>query len=320
MKKSDWAGVFTAITTPFDEQDRVDEVFLAKHTRWLLDHGCTGIVALGSLGEGATLRAEEKIRILEVCGQVTRGRAPFIAGISGLSTEECVDLAYAAEHAGCNGLMVLPPYVYRGDWRETEAHFSAVLDATPLSCILYNNPIAYGTDLSARDVETLADRHTNVHAVKDSSGDVRRVTRLREVMGDRLALFAGLDDMALECALMGADGWIAGLVNALPEESVRLFELGRAGQLAEAIALYEWFLPLLRYDTVPKFVQLIKLVQAEVGMGSERVRPPRLPLDGEERAEVLREIRDRLAHRPVSSHVETRRRGEETDVRMAMGD
>lgn len=190
--------------------------------------------------------------------------------------------------------MVLPPYVYRGDWRETQAHFDAVITATPLSCMLYNNPIAYGTDLSAAQVAVLA-RNDNVHAIKDSSGDVRRLTAYRELLGGRLALFAGLDDMVLEATLMGADGWIAGLVNALPAESVRLFDLARSGSVAEARALYEWFLPLLRLDTTLKFVQLIKLVQAEVGMGSETVRPPRLPLTGEERTAALDLIRNRLS-------------------------
>jgi 4-hydroxy-tetrahydrodipicolinate synthase len=301
MNKNDWAGVFPAITTPFDSRGELDTAFLAQHVRWLLDNGCRGIVTLGSLGEGATLRPEEKARILEICREVTKSRAFLIAGISGLSTAECVNLARASHHAGCDGLMVLPPYVYRVDTREMEAHFGAVLDATPLSCMLYNNPIAYGTDLTADDVATLADRHANVHAVKESSGDVRRLTALRAAFGDRLALFAGLDDMVLESALMGADGWIAGLVNALPEESVRLFELAKQGRVAEAHRLYDWFLPLLRWDTVPKFVQLIKLVQAEVGMGSETVRPPRLPLQGAERDSAVRVIEERLAQLARSS-------------------
>jgi 4-hydroxy-tetrahydrodipicolinate synthase len=294
MQRNDWAGVFPAITTPFQSDGSMDEAFLCEHARWLVDSGCAGLVALGSLGEGATLTYAEKLRVLEICHDALDGQAPLIAGISGLSTQECVELAQASQNAGCTGLMVLPPYVYRGDWRETEAHFSAVLEATPLSCMLYNNPIAYGTDLTARDVEELADRHRNVHAVKDSSGDVRRLTELRERLGSRLALFAGLDDMVLEATLMGGDGWIAGLVNALPEESVRLFELASNGQVEEARRLYEWFLPLLRFDTVPKFVQLIKLVQAEVGKGNERVRPPRLPLLGGERDTALAIIRERL--------------------------
>ncbi len=300
MEKQSWAGVFPAITTPFREDGELDEPFLEKHVAWLLAAGARGIVALGSLGEGATLRAAEKVRVLEVCRDVCGDRAPVVAGVSGLSTEECVALAAAAASAGCGGLMVLPPYVYRGDWLETQAHFSAVLGATPLSCMLYNNPIAYGTDLSADDVAALADRHPNVHAVKESSGDARRVTALRAALGDRLALFAGLDDMIVESVAMGADGWVAGLVNALPEESVRLFDLARAGNTAAACRLYAWFLPLLRFDTVPKFVQLIKLAQAEVGMGSERVRPPRRPIVGQERAAAVAILRERLAGRPAA--------------------
>jgi 4-hydroxy-tetrahydrodipicolinate synthase len=295
MLKRDWAGVIPAITTPFDASGNVDEQFLAEHARWMLDAGCRGVVALGSLGEGATLAFDEKVRVLEVLRDAIGPDYPLVSGISGLSTDECVALARASEQAGCDGLMVLPPYVYLGDAREIETHFSAVIDATGLSCMLYNNPIAYGTDLSPAQVERIAHRHANVHALKDSSGDCRRLTALRSEIGDRLALFAGLDDMALECFLMGADGWIAGLVNALPEESVRLFDLARAGRIEEAKALYAWFLPLLRFDTVPRFVQLIKLVQAEVGKGSETVRPPRLRLEGDERAAALGLVRERLA-------------------------
>jgi 1-pyrroline-4-hydroxy-2-carboxylate deaminase len=296
MQRSDWQGVFPAITTPFTAAGEVDDAFLTDHVQWLASAGCRGIVALGSLGEGATLTFAEKVRVLEVCREAVD--VPLIAGVAGLGTDECAALACAAEAAGCDGLMVLPPYVYRGDARETHAHFDAVIEATPLSCMLYNNPIAYGTDLSPHDVERLA-MHPNVHAVKDSSGDVRRLTAYRELMGGRLALFAGLDDMVLEAALMGVDGWVAGLVNALPHESIELFRLGVDGRVAEARELYEWFLPLLRFDTVPKFVQLIKLVQAVVGRGSEVVRAPRLALDGAERDAALGIIRERLAARPV---------------------
>jgi 4-hydroxy-tetrahydrodipicolinate synthase len=194
--------------------------------------------------------------------------------------------------------MVLPPYVYKGDARETEAHYRAVLEATPLDCLLYNNPVAYGTDVLPEQILALAKAHPNLKAVKESSGDARRFASIRALLGDRVALFVGMDDLALEGFLMGASGWIAGLVNALPEESVRLLELAEAGRTQEAFELYAWFLPLLRLDTHVKFVQYIKLVQQEVGLGSERVRPPRLELVGEECDAVLKLIRESLAARP----------------------
>jgi 4-hydroxy-tetrahydrodipicolinate synthase len=297
MQQQDWFGVFPAITTPFLDDLTIDHARLAKHVVWLADNGCRGIVALGSLGESATLTMDEKISILETCKRALGGRIPLVAGIAGLSTAECVTLARRAASSGCDGLMVLPPYVYKGDWRESKAHFEAVIRATPLSCMLYNNPIAYGTDVTPSQMRELA-RNTNLHAVKESSGDVRRVTAVREVNGDRLVIFAGMDDMILESIPMGASGWVAGLVNALPAESVAVFDLGREGRWEEARAIYEWFLPLLRLDTVIKFVQLIKLVQTEVGQGNAVVRPPRLELEGAELAEVRALIREQLASRP----------------------
>ena len=306
MEQRDWVGVFAAITTPFEADLSVDHGFLATHASWLADNGCTGIVALGSLGESATLAFEEKVAILETCRRAVGGRVPVVAGIAGLGTAECVALARRAAAVGCDGLMVLPAYVYRGDWRETEAHFSAIIEATPLSCMLYNNPIAYGTDVTADQLAELA-RHDNLHAVKESSGDVRRVTAVIERLGSRLNAFAGLDDMIVESVAMGASGWIAGLVNALPAESVALFEHASAGRRTEARALYEWFLPLLRLDTLPKFVQLIKLAQVEVGQGSARVRPPRLELEGAEHAAAIELIRNSLRSRPSAPRPERSR-------------
>ncbi len=297
MEQRDWAGVFPAITTPFRNDLSVDHPFLADHAAWMVDAGCTGIVALGSLGEAATLVYEEKMEILRTCAAALNGRVPLVAGIAGLSTAECVGLSRAAEKVGCAGLMVLPPYVYRGDWRETEAHFSAVIGATRLSCMLYNNPIAYGTDVTAEQMEQLV-ANANLHAVKESSGDVRRITAITSRLGDRLNVFAGLDDMILEAIPVGAVGWIAGLVNALPSESVRLFDLARSGRIGDARALYDWFLPLLRLDTLPKFVQLIKLVQQEVGRGSTTVRPPRLELAGAELESARAVIKEQLKRIP----------------------
>jgi dihydrodipicolinate synthase/N-acetylneuraminate lyase len=293
-----WQGVFPAITTPFNADLSLDEAFLARHVDWLVQNGCTGVVALGSLGEAATLSAAEKTRILEICQEAIAGRVPLVAGISGLGTAEAVALARTAQAKGAAGLMVLPPYVYKGDWRETEAHFTALLRATSLPCMLYNNPVAYGTDVAPEQMAELAAAHPNLVSVKESSTDVRRVTGIRALLGDRLAVFVGVDDVIVEGIQAGAVGWIAGLVDALPAESVRLFDLALAGRWDEARELYAWFLPLLRLDTVPKFVQLIKLVQQEVGMGSERVRPPRLVLAGAERDAALALIRERLGKRP----------------------
>ncbi|HEX4562562.1 MAG TPA: dihydrodipicolinate synthase family protein [Gemmatimonadales bacterium] len=298
MQQRDWAGVLPAITTPFRRDLSVDEAALASHVRWMVDSGCRGIVALGSLGESATLTTPEKVRILEVCREALGSRGHLVAGIAGLATSECVALAQAAEKAKCDGLMALPAYVYVGDERETEAHYGAVIGATGLSCMLYNNPVAYGVDVSSEQLVRLCERHPNLHATKDSSGNVRRVAAIRGALGDRIRILVGMDDVVLESVAMGAVGWVAGLVNALPIESVRLFDLAIAGKSQEAWKLYDWFLPLLRLDTVPKFVQLIKLVQEEVGKGSALVRPPRLQLEGEELAQVKALIKERLARRP----------------------
>ncbi len=293
-----WQGVIPAMTTPFTESGAVDHSFLVKHTNWLLDNGCQGIVALGSLGEGATLSFAEKVEVLTTCVKSVGDRAPIVAGVAALSTAEAVQIARAAHAAGCKGLMVLPPYGYSTDWREMKSHVDEVISATPLSCMLYNNPIAYKTDFLPCQVKELAKDHPNLHAIKESSADVRRLAAIKSEIGNRLALLVGVDDMIVEGIEAGAVGWIAGLVNALPKESVALFDLAMKGEKAKAFDLYRWFLPLLRMDVVVKFVQLIKLVQQEVGMGSERVRAPRLVLAGQERTEALGIITQHLAQRP----------------------
>jgi 4-hydroxy-tetrahydrodipicolinate synthase len=304
MQINDWYGVIPAITTPFKADLSINKEALREHVAWMIDSGCHGVVALGSLGEAATLGFGEKLEVLNTCKVALDGRAPLVAGVAALSTHEAVSLANAAYEAGCDGLMVLPPYVYRGDWRETKAHMGAVIKATPLSCMLYNNPVAYGTDILPDQIGALAEQHPNLHAVKESSGDVRRVMALREVVHERLAILVGVDDCIVESIAAGATGWIAGLVNAFPVESVRLFDLAAIGNFEEARQLYEWFLPLLRMDTVPKFVQLIKLVQAELGRGRATVRPPRLELAGNELNEQLGMIRAQLTKRPeIVNHV-----------------
>jgi len=293
-----WHGVIPAITTPFTADDQVDHAFLASHANQLIDAGCRGIVPLGSLGEAATLSFEEKLAILRTLVQALKGRAPVIPGIAALSTDEAVRLAREAKAIGCGGLMVLPPYVYSTDWREMGAHVRAVIAATDLPCMLYNNPVAYKTDFSPAQIAELANEFPQVQAVKESSGDVRRFAGIRALLGDRVQLLVGMDDAIVEGVSMGAVGWIAGLVNAYPKESVKLFELARDGGPKAAESLYAWFLPLLRLDTVPTFVQLIKLVQAKVGMGSEQVRAPRLPVAGAEREAALKVIDHATATRP----------------------
>jgi len=293
-----WQGVLPAMTTAFKPDYTVDHAFVARHASWLVDNGCTGIVALGSLGESATLRFDEKVAILETLVTALDGKVPVVAGIASLSTLDAVDLAQAAADVGCSGLMVLPPYVYASDWREMKAHVQPVIRATKLSCMLYNNPVSYKTDFLPDQIKELAAANPNLHAVKESSADVRRVTALKAICGDRLKLFVGVDDLIVEGVRAGAVGWIAGLVNAFPRESVALYNYAMRGEQKKADALYNWFLPLLRMDTVPKFVQLIKLVQQEVGMGNARVRAPRLELAGAELNEALQVIRHALENKP----------------------
>jgi 1-pyrroline-4-hydroxy-2-carboxylate deaminase len=292
-----WKGVISAMTTAFKPDYSVDHAFVAKHAQWQLENGCDGIVAPGSLGESATLTFEEKVALLKTLVAAAGGK-PVVAGIASLGTEEGVALAKAAEQAGCAGLMVLPPYVYASDWREMKAHVHAVLRATKLTCMLYNNPPAYKTDFLPAQIQELAAEHPNLHAVKESSGDVRRVTALKALCGDRLALFVGLDDVVVEGVRAGAVGWIGGVTNALPKECVALFHAAVRGEAQKADTLYKWLLPLLRMDTVVKFVQYLKLIQHEVGMGDERVRGPRLPLAGGEREDALKTIRAVLGARP----------------------
>ncbi len=284
-----WKGVMPAMTTPFDKGLQIDWPFVDRHARWLEPNGCTGIVCLGSLGEAAKLEFDGKINIVR----------KVVAAVSKLSTEEVVRLARALADAGAQGLMILPPYVCRGDWREMKAQVAAILRATALPAMLYNNPIAYGTDFIPEQIRKPAGEFQNLAAVKESSTDVRRVTAIRALTGDRLAIFVGVDDAIVEGIDAGAVGWIAGLVNAFPRESVELFNLASAGNKQAAFDLYCWFLP-LRMDPVPKFVQLIELVQEELGAGSARVRAPRFPVEGVDLAEARRLMAEAMRHSPAA--------------------
>jgi len=293
-----WNGVLPAITTPFKADGTVDHEFLARHVGLMFDAGCTGIVPLGSLGETATLTMVEKKTVLETVVQATAGRGAVVPGVAALSTDDAVAFAKMAADVGCRGLMVLPPYVYSSDWREMKHHVSTVIAATKLPCMLYNNPIAYKTDFLPAQVAELAAEHANLVAIKESSADIRRIAAIRSLIGQRLHILVGVDDIIVEGIAAGATGWVAGLVNAFPRESVVLFDMARAGKWRELEALYHWFLPLLKMDTVVKFVQLIKLVQQHTGMGSAAVRAPRLPLTGHELAEAEHIIRQALASKP----------------------
>ncbi len=294
-----WTGVMPALTTAFDKNLKIDHDFVARHAQWQIENGVSGIIALGSLGEAATLSFEEKMSVVETLVTAVDGKVPVVAAISALSTEEAVLLAQTAESHGAAGLMILPPYVYKGDWRETKAHIGAVLKATSLEAMLYNNPVSYGTDFIPEQIQELALDYSNLAAVKESSTDTRRVTAIRALVGDRLSICVGVDDSIVEGISAGAVGWVAGLVNAMPRESVELFRLATAGRTKEAFELYRWFLPLLRMDTVPKFIQLIKQVQQDLGVGTAFVRPPRLEVIGEELAVTQAAVRHALATRPA---------------------
>lgn len=296
----EWKGVMPATLTQFNADYSIDHGLMAEHGRWLVENGCTAIVAHGSLGEGATLSFGEKVALQKTYVEALPG-TPIIPGIASLSTKEAVDLAKAAKDNGCRGLMVLPPYLYASDWREMKAHMTAVIGATDLPCIVYNNPVAYKTDFTPLHIKELADELPNVESVKESSTDSRRIAGIRELCGDRLAVGVGVDDCALEGAAMGASFWITGVGGAFPKHNVKLWELGTSGRVAEAMEIYLWMLPLLRMDTVVKFVQLLKLQQtiATGGKyGNNRVRAPRLELEGAELAEATAIIEKAIATAP----------------------
>ncbi len=270
---------------------------MERHLEFQLDAGVHGLVILGSLGETSTLRHTEKLEIVEFFSRMDRKGRPLLACIAEASTRDAKEFAVAAEQAGAEGFMLLPPMRYPSDRRETMIYLNEVASATPLPIMLYNNPVAYGVDICPDDIARLAD-NSKFQAVKESSMDTRRIPEIRQRLGDRMAIFCGVDDLAFECLALGAVGWVAGLVDAFPRETVQLWNLTQAGRWDEARELYQWFLPLLHLDVGPKFIQQIKLVEALMGVGSAKVRAPRLQLIEKEASAIEKTLRDALINRP----------------------
>lgn len=293
-----WKGVYPAVTTKFKQDFSLDLDAMAEHTEFQLSAGVHGLIILGSLGENSTLDMDEKLRLTEFFIRQIDSRVPLLACIAESDTRQACYYASRAEAMGVSGFMLLPPMRYPSDRRETMSYLEEVAAATDLPIMLYNNPVAYGTDLTPADFEALASNPKFV-AIKESSANTRRVPEIRRRTGERYAIFCGVDDLAFECFSLGAVGWVAGLVVAFPRETVALYELMHAGKWAEARQLYEWFLPLLSLDIGPKFVQQIKLVEEIMGVGSARVRSPRLALSETEADRVRQIVAQALANRPV---------------------
>ncbi|MCL5746394.1 MAG: dihydrodipicolinate synthase family protein [Acidobacteria bacterium] len=296
--KARWQGVFPAITTQMTRDGSLDLDATAAHADALIESGVTGLIFLGSLGENQSLTAAEKRSVIEFMANAVNGRVPVLSGVAESSVAEACRYVRDCEALGADGFMLMPPMIYRSpDPRESLFHFLTVARATGLPIMIYNNPISYGHDLTPELFARLADQ-PNFVALKESSGNTRRLTDLHNTVGDRFAVFTGVDDLALESAILGIDGWVAGSGIAFPAENQYFWELTRAGEWDQARAIYRWFTPLLHLDTHPKFVQYIKLAVQECGLGREWTRPPRLPLVGAERKAVLKVIHDGIARRP----------------------
>lgn len=292
-----WQGVFPAVTTQLKKDQSIDLAATARHVEVLLDSGVTGLIMLGSLGENQALDPEEKRRVIEATVRQVGGRVPVLSGVAENSTAAAVRYARDCERLGADGLMLMPAMLYKGDPRETLTHFRTVARGTGLPIMIYNNPLSYANDITPAMFSELA-AVKNFVALKESSGDTRRITDLRNTVGDRYAIFTGVDNLVLESAILGIDGWVAGSGIAFPRENQYFWELTRRGEWDKARVLYRWFTPLLHLDVSTKFVQYIKLAVQECGLGSEWVRAPRLTLQGEERRRVLKIIRDGIRHRP----------------------
>jgi dihydrodipicolinate synthase/N-acetylneuraminate lyase len=296
--KCTWSGVFPAATTQFDVALAVDLGATQRVQAALLKDGVHGLVLMGTVGEGNSLRAEEKRRVLSAAVEVSAGKVPVIAGVSEFTTDAAGEFARDAERLGADGLMVLPSMVYVPTTAELEYHFRTVAAATGLPIMLYNNPPSYRVNIDVPTLERLAEV-PNIVSLKESAPDSRRFTDIFNAVGERYVLFAGLDDVAFEGLTLGAKGWVSGLTNAFPVESLRLYAALREGNLEQARKIYRWFMPLLHLDAEHDLVQSIKLAEQVMGRGSERVRPPRLPLAGERRAQVMALIEAARHSRPA---------------------
>ncbi len=297
MSKPYWQGVFPAITTQLKRDQSLDLNATARHVEVLIKSGVRGIIFLGSLGENQPMRPEEKRLVIAEMVRVVNGRIPVLSGVAETSAAEACRYARDVEKLGADGIMLMPAMLYKGDPRETVTHFRTVAKASGLPIMIYNNPLSYANDITPELFASLADEKKFV-ALKESSGDVRRITDLRNTAGDRYAVFTGVDDLALEASVLGIDGWVAGSGIAFPAENQYFWELTRKGQWEKAREIYRWFTPLLHLDTNTKFVQYIKLAVQERGLGSEWVRAPRLTLVGEERKRILKIIHDGIRNRP----------------------
>jgi 4-hydroxy-tetrahydrodipicolinate synthase len=301
---TDWAGVFPAATTQFAEDESLDLAATLRHYDALLEAGVHGLIVLGTVGENTSLEFAEKLELVRAVVDHVGGRVPVLTGVAEGATAVAARYAAAAQELGVDGLMVLPGMGYKSDPRETIAHFRRVAAAVDLPIMCYNNPVTYGVDITPEMFDELADEPRFV-AIKESSNDCRRITDLVNRCGKRYALFCGVDDLVFESVAIGATGWVSGLVNAFPAENRLLWDLLQAERYREALRVYRWYTPLLHLDAHPKLVQYIKLAVAECGLGSERVRPPRLPLAGPERVQILGVIREAMAQRPTAPATRT---------------
>jgi 4-hydroxy-tetrahydrodipicolinate synthase len=296
---SSWRGVFPAATTQFAADHSVDVPATLEHLDAMIEGGVHGIIMLGTVGENCSLEWHEKLALLSATVEHIGRRVPVLSGVAEYTTALACRFAEAAQQARVDGLMVLPGMVYKSDPRETIAHFRAVAAAVDLPIMCYNNPVSYGVDITPEMFAEMADEPRFV-AIKESSENCRRITDIKNRCGDRYTLFCGVDDLVLESLVLGAEGWVSGLVNAFPAENRLLWDLVAAGRYEDAVEVYRWYTPLLHLDTHPKLVQYIKLAAAECGFGSERVRAPRLPLAGTERTEIQSIIRTTMAARPTA--------------------